>query len=572
MKKYLKDKILDLKLPYTILDNKKDQMVEIERKINRLDDFLKVIDNEDYFYALRVIEDIFKDLKEERSNTFEVILKLKIAINKGASIKLTESQIKAYDYIINLIKEKIDELTEQYCNLSDKYNEELEKIEKSNKDIERYERYLSIYDNYQDYIDESLINEIYEDDFLSNAAKIDLLTKISLFNERVENGYKKMSTEKLEELLPALKLNNDYNNYKELLTKKYSYESLKEIIDYINQNKKLNFEFDMLMNILIAGTSKKILENSFNKIMNSNINLSAALQIQSFWIENYIRNNQSGHINSSLPVTKTKRETNTKTKDQTYYSNHENVFDNIALLKRLNIYDPTLNRIRKVLEFPTSTIIKNKQAAELYRIKIIPSVLTACRLMDNCDVYTELGHRTDLDCSSSYVNSHPKRFANIKRCQVEGIDYLGARGTGFNSSKIDKDSKSLEECYSIANIVEPALEKRNEYDEFLLANSPNTINNAIYYFDIIKYLEENNKKSEYEYIIGNCIVSRLKVLRIMSQIVKAPCFDLDSAIKYAVFYNTYYTFDEVKEIDNNINNIIKSIGGNIDEKSKPKRK
>lgn len=561
MKKYLEDKIKNIKLPYSNLEVKQNELSLISTEIQKLEIFTKLLKTEDYLSVIENINDVLRLLKFDNDLCEEIILilKLKAAIKKGATIKISSNQEAIYEKFKEEIINKIDYMTELYCKMSDEYNLEFVKMGQSAKIVEKYEEWLSIYLSYADTLDLKLIEIIRDDPSLSSKRKFALFSDIAIFNERIFSNYKKMSKEEFKSLLPEFADNKHYSQKIESILTKYSYDELKEILEYMDE-KNLRFSDKVLINILSIGTTLETVKTSYEMILDKKIRLLSTLEIEAFWTAGKCIISGNTKVNSSLSKGR-KANSESLDGDLKLSVNMEQVHKNIELLKSLGLFTSDLAGLKKVIVRPNSLLLKNIKEINLYKLKKTPSTLAASKMIDYCDNYIELGHLAILLKYPSLTVAYPKRFALIKLYQTKNVNYVNDNGSFlenmiYSSSLLKKD---VEELYNEAGVRSIPVTKREHYDKYLSENTPDVISSDVTNNELIMYLESNNKRDDYEYVIGNKIISRLKVLRIMEQLLKNPDFNLEESFRYAVFYNAILTEREIEMINKGIDEVLSNV-------------
>ena len=117
---------------------------------------------------------------------------------------------------------------------------------------------------------------------------------------------------------------------------------------------------------------------------------------------------------------------------------------------------------------------------------------------------------------------------------------------------IDLNNKyTYEELSNEIGLSEFDLQDRSMYDDILSNNNPNKISPLILNNPVIKYIEENNKISSFEYKFGDIIISRKKVLRIATSLLKDNYITYD-AFKYIITYNSIFNKEDLDKLEENL--------------------
>lgn len=249
-------------------------------------------------------------------------------------------------------------------------------------------------------------------------------------------------------------------------------------------------------------------------------------------------------------------QTHTSSNNPLDYTNSESVFKTANYLKDFPFYNPSFIKMTSILKVPVERIENMVSLYGLYNIKKEDikdsTALSYTSSIDIIDQFIELGLK-DYVLEHLAVTGRTKDIPlRLYMKKIHGENILSGSSLNLSSDLYGAEDN----YYNLqvkARLVEPELERRKDYDLYLNEINPSTITPNIYKEPLIMELENNNKINNLEYMLGNHIVSRKKVLRIASSIIKIEALSLDSFI----YVLTYKTLANKEDMDDLIGEITK---------------
>lgn len=471
-----------------------------------------------------------------------------------ASPSFSSSNFVFLDKIFIQIKNSEKKLLERYEILasvredSKKENENLEldkfNLEYAKNDIE----------NGMVITDVSFIEYLLKDQKIDDEYRKRLLYQFIDYNDKMMENYLPLTYRE------AIELFNEYNyditneNNLKIICANYKSSTLKDILEKI-KFLKIKFKDNVLEEILLKGTSVLTIEEAYNKIKDDDLyDLRGAVQIPFFWISNSYNQKYQSRYNSS--VLRNEMQTHTSSNNPLDYTNSESVFKTANYLKDFPFYNPSFIKMTSILKVPVERIENMVSLYGLYNIKKEDikdsTALSYTSSIDIIDQFIELGLK-DYVLEHLAVTGRTKDIPlRLYMKKIHGENILSGSSLNLSSDLYGAEDN----YYNLqvkARLVEPELERRKDYDLYLNEINPSTITPNIYKEPLIMELENNNKINNLEYMLGNHIVSRKKVLRIASSIIKIEALSLDSFI----YVLTYKTLANKEDMDDLIGEITK---------------
>ncbi len=323
-------------------------------------------------------------------------------------------------------------------------------------------------------------------------------------------------------------LNNLKEETKNIVIENDLEEKVQEIIDTLEKNNLLE-RMAYLLDDLILYSSKQIINTILTLAQEENIAIKMLFQIPSIFLNNTSLY-QEKYIAGSFT----------------------NFINNVKILKENGI---EINKVAKnslaVLVMPYQKLETNLKIAKLYKIPFTNranheeyNFLLANDLASTLDQYIEMGLEIYVKEKTSRLINPDKTmfyrlyFANQKHlqyiCQFEKDNsyiWLDKEITSKTGYGITKDNY-LEKT---STIITP----NNElYDEVIQNNYNDEIYEEVLNHKWIKLLEQYRFNNQNYYLINSIKISRLKVLRLFSTILKSNIKTLKEAFLYIVLTNT----------------------------------
>lgn len=581
-----------------------NKLTKIEEQIYACETLLGMLNDTDNIKDdIRAFVDDSCSLLDEYSyNEFkEELAVIVIAIKNN--LELDSNQEERLIYFINNLKnilKKSEEKRIECNNLQIENNKEYSELKNEEENIE-----LLIFKitEQEEGLDEDNFNLVYalssNEEFLSYSQRKDLLIQFKKYNDSYtlneEKKSRLLSLEEINSFFKDKKISTELNSKFEDEIKKIDLENASEIIDYLS-NQYLDkkplikyFNSSSLLTILLY-SNKENVEETYNKMLENNKVYMIFFDTPSIWCSNtkkrtyssYKRKNKTNGKNKPSPIT---------LEFSSYGVTYEEMLKNEELLKRINP-EISLKNSEYYNLFKTShELLKKKyNICDLYGLnsKKTVAMLRAGNLLEKCDLCVELGilngDEKQYGLSSNLIAYSPSRvvnypvgfyeylsylkqnsipsefYSNISRRSTFDMQYIkdGMRKVGFDPEGTDKEVEKVEkfvsEQFEDNKKVIPNYEL---YESIVSADDRINYEKEVLNNKLIQELENNFKRNDYQYVFGNQIISRYKVLRLASILLNKYGELNEEQIKYCITRGSYINEQNMNLINENISELYK---------------
>lgn len=577
MKGYLTKLIEDLTNQVNEFEEKEKLMKQLEEKYNALDGINQIFISNNY----QLIHENWEDVKhvltengfdENRLGELYLLVSLKLASALGTGIELTKEQQEGLDFYESSMAAKDDELLRNYVEKEDALKTYRNQNDKNKATLERVDEWLIKYKTKSAPLDDSeLIQLISNDKNISDTDRYAILYSLLKFNENVYGNHLLISE---ETVISTLKdYGYDLSKVKNLdehvskIAKTYSEEQLKEILSYVASNPEIYFDAPVLLKILYNGTDVNTIEKTYTYLKEKKIEFKTACSIVEFWTIGYNLEFKNKKVVSRRDRKPHSKPDETKNKVNYAFINGNQVRQNIDFLTEIGLFRADLKGINSIILRTPGLLERNYRACQLYKFKkIYPTSLNSSNAAYGCDGLIELNHYRYLRKYPACIGNVSKLFfAKIKYCQLKGIEYYNDVLDGFKVAISKNNSFDYDYYEEAGGFEEPEIENRDAIDDYLGNRELITIDKSLFNNPVVASLESlrtEGKRSEFEYDFDGVIVSRIKVLRILNELVDSP-FDIKDSLAYATFYESIRTGDEIATIKNKLNEVLAMSKGEV---------
>lgn len=572
LEKIVMQKLKELKKEYNkiIKDNKIDQN---KKEIEKLDLFLRNLKEDNILLIdTNLIEEIMltlynKDADKNIKLFKEIQLIMQAKYFNKLNIDLTENQknyIKELEERLILLKSQKERKNKLYSETINK-----EKTDELENSILEYEYLLEkIINNNKELLNEkdfSLLYEtIIEDENKDYEFKKNLLIAIKEYNSfsKKEN---QVSLESVIEVLEKYNLTEVIELTKKnvnLLKSKARIESIEEILSFFDQKNLLNkFNDKTLFTIILFGDIDFIKEIE-KKLTDFPKHKELFYKTPSFWIEDT-------HKRKTRRIRKSEMQgkEHNMFQNAAYEISYEEFSDNEKFLSDLG-FNVSIGRETNIKTLKTAShkIKENIDYLKLYNVldennidKFPASALAFSRVDDKCDMFIELGllhgKSNYLKKSPTAINTfgedtilllyklkkeHPeeeyyKIIMSEKQPDSVGIHIYVHRMGQKLKTKEEKEAFFNDNFYDYKKDIPNS----EYYEEIILNNISPEISEEAKNNEFIKNMESIFKVNEYSYIIEGQTISRYKVLRCITALLKANIKITKDSLLYCILRNTY---------------------------------
>lgn len=593
----------------SLIDNYKNLLTKAKLINANNEDGINVfskLDIKDYFVKLNMPLD---------NNYTKFNLYQQFALSKN--YKLTQEQIDEiktfFTNIIIVINNALSKEEEKKLLLNEKINSCKKVLDSLNKDIFKEEDYKLI----ALYLMENNLNS--KDDLsylvslslnlLSNTNELEEVTVVTENNLDKEelsaifkkNGYNLDDISDVVNKSANFCINEEYLSSRQYLLKYGNLDNIASILSLLANN-ELHFDVNKYSNqlsfILVNANPdnvSQIIENIkedigkessdlFFKIFLKYLKRPSLFATGKLTYEHNLSKRNSLKIDSKKNSSK-KHNSSNENSDSSYYGTYNNYILNRQLFKELGIdIQSSIDSCFSVFGGPHKTIKKNIEILMHYGIS--PSDLTnslsclkydSIRLMTEMDQFIELGSfnldlagynyiKNNLSSLSREIKPLYCQLANagLSNVSINEIFHTAYKGSRYMTLCSSVVSKYLDDTIYIDGkpqvLFDTSIIKKNlpniGFDNILLKYDDNLLQN-----NLVTKLERF-KENKYIYRFGNFIISRNKVLRNISILLKNNCLN-EKNIFYAIINNSILTENQYQELLEQINYVL-----NYDNKNK----
>lgn len=456
--------------------------------------------------------------------------------------------IRQIRYILSFNKSLYEEYDNQRMIVSD-YKKEEEQLT-YNKMLLEYAK--DDIENERTITDKGLYDLILEDSFINPNKKTNVIIDLINYNEKAFKNYVPMSINEAKEVLESFGYKKISTDNIEKIRNAYKLNILSDILSCI-KNLNLHFKDSVLAKILINGTTKETIIKTYNQILSDDAyTMEGATGVPTFWIDRSYSLSYKENYGSSVLVNKS---TSDKSKEKDNIDmdvlNATETFETAEYLKGFAFYNPEFNEMKSLLKLSVESLMKREAMLKLYKIgrKDITesTTLYSSNLINTFDQFIELGLKDYILNHSATISRSRKIPVNIYRLKKKGIEPLNRTKTELVGDANDL-TKGYDELIALNGITEYDIKYRKDYDHILQVNNPNKITPNIYKVPTINYLEKYHKVNDFEYKIGNFIISRIKVLRIASSLIEEERMTFDE-FKYIITYQSLFDKEDLDNLE-----------------------
>lgn len=532
--------------------------------ITLLEPISKLTDNPSDILNIEINTDITKLLFDEDidniTNNLKFIKRIFLAEQNGIHFDLTEEQNILLDRFISLALSKITEIKNN-GNL-DKYKYLLEKITKGNEIIIELDEITELFEKMNISYEER--NNILLGILNHNKKIITENVNIEEFNEYDEEIYDdknktEITKENLKELLEKYSYSINQISEKDIKTiiENSYYEKVEAILKEM-QKRQLKFvaENQRLFVSVLAYSNDTVLKNLLQLSEDKNFDLSKLKNITPIFIP------------------KAKQRIHNKTNKDTVVRGYENFVEVINVLEKNNFdIQAMVNSYSNVFRISAKTIKKNIKSFNLYRLKVIESRkakglssytwLSAINLMDTYDSFIELGLARYVQQFTSKLTT-PKndlKFYRIYYAQKHNKPYYKVTDKTGDMFYLLSEVNGMTPAFGITSmedakkLCENITIEQNEYIESVLdTNDNNKIEEIVFENSILNQLEQY-RKDILTYEFDGKLISRFKVLRLASTLLKNNIELNKENLLYLVSRNSILSQEQLDIIKETINNL-----------------
>lgn len=541
----------------------------------------------------------YGDIKNNLNN---IVVTLN-AIKSGLPVELTHEQSTELNtYISNLktlieqmnikmneYKEIINSGTEEYDVLADKYLS-IECLIEKIKDPDNLE-----------ILDENDFQIVY--DIVSNSGDLSFNTRSQMliqfkeYNEkRANKETKEGKTIPFEDIVKFFKDNGlseglirNSKKHKNEIEKKINLTNALEIIEYLKSVKIKSlslidyFSNPTLLTLLVYGNKETIMQRYEQLSMDGKL-YQVFFDTSSVWMKT-LNKGESKTNRKSTAHTPGRADVGTLKYDSQIIS-YDDMIENERFLKSKG-FPVSLNESvnYKILKTNPNKLKNNYEIYRKYGFfevakKSPISMLSACRLLERCDLCVELGILNGVDANereSNLIKYSPTRLVNSPKGffqylaklklnsrphEYYGIICANKDSFAFNTITSQMQLQGLGiSCddekivkFEHDNFVDVKEEIPNYYKYESLVSSINTnsYDKNILSLPLIDKLETENKKNEFVYKFGEQIISRQKVLRISSTLNKYLKEFNEEMLFFAITRGSYINEEVLSKIKSDI--------------------
>ncbi len=528
---------------------KLDEKEKYEKVISLLNDYIGSgikISEENRVFLKEVFDEITsnEDFNDIQRNRADFITNVLIKIGK----ELDDEQVK----LCHLISKKIEE-----------------KIKSGSKNSNSYEKLLDSLNSNKKFTDFELLEDILNESDIDIHEQLDIVKELITRNYRFTNvtTNSKEEVETLEESEETKEYNNSYedvrdllaeygvdtdkfaDNSKEYLVKYVNLDNAREILDTLKENKinfykKGNTKSEQYLVFTLIKSKKEIVDD-VKAICNENgipykkvvelfpMNIIPTLGCGFLWFSSSKKTGPNYGL---------------------IRGNYQGFKKLIEFLNEKNVYLPGLfKKCSSVFAKPVGAFKKNWDILEKqYEIEVNKdslSSLVRTRLADQIDKYIEIfenGLEFVSENQSTLANTTAKDFINFKTAEMNGIHLLCYNSKG-NIFKKKCESEFLYPKHEFVSLELPN-GKEKVYDEMEL-NETTFFDEKVSDNELFKLLEQHYASGNMLYRLDDTRVSRTKVHRILSNMMKQGIEIGEDEIKYALAYNSVLSKKDLENIE-----------------------
>lgn len=416
-------------------------------------------------------------------------------------------------------------------------------------------------------------------DKLSYVDKFSALSFIYNYNtEILKNESKKTPKLNIEELIDSLK--NDYdlddtyirevNKYRQEIANYGSLENARNILSFFRDKNIIKVFTPVNLITIITFATISSVKSTYEFLSNNNLLQSYFLDSACIWKNNLGESPLNRRI-GRLAKEKTKFDTPEKAEKAEYLkanANSGSLNERVGSLRYLEEKGFHVNNERgfiKALQTSARRLDYNYRVLLMYGIIDNDNLSKTGAFILSCSSVTDKIDKLIEANLYSYVKSYPSAIQNVLDADLIGLysyhlthpgdEYmLGIKSSRGLKVEFKCDNplrkisiEDMEQLKQKLDLFDLKLENKKEMEDVSLSDYDISYTEDILNDPYISLLEKY-KTSEYEYVIGDEIISRKKVLTKYFKLKQMNKFSLNDALLYSIFYGKIITSDRAKDI------------------------
>lgn len=411
---------------------------------------------------------------------------------------------------------------------------------------------------------------------LSYVDKFSALSFIYNYNtEILKNESKKTPKLNIEELIDSLK--NDYdlddtyirevNKYRQEIANYGSLENARNILSFFRDKNIINAFTPVNLITIITFATISSVKSTYEFLSNNNLLQSYFLDSACIWKNNLGESSLNRRIVRRSAKEKTK-DTPEKAEYLKANANSGSLNERVESLRYLEEKGFHVNNERgfiKALQTSARRLDYNYRVLLMYGIIDNDNLSKTGAFILSCSSVTDKIDKLIEANLYSYVKSYPSAIQNVLDADLIGLysyhlthpgdEYmLGIKSSRGLKVEFKCDNplrkisiEDMEQLKQKLDLFDLKLENKKEMEDVSLSDYDISYTEDILNDPYISLLEKY-KTSEYEYVIGDEIISRKKVLTKYFKLKQVNKFSLNDALLYSIFYGKIITSDRAKDI------------------------
>lgn len=413
-------------------------------------------------------------------------------------------------------------------------------------------------------------------DKLSYVDKFSALSFIYNYNtEILKNESKKTPKLNIEELIDSLK--NDYdlddtyirevNKYRQEIANYGSLENARNILSFFRDKNIIKVFTPVNLITIITFATISSVKSTYEYLSNNNLLQSYFLDSACIWKNNLGESSLNRRIVRRSAKEKTK-DTPEKAEYLKANANSGSLNERVESLRYLEEKGFHVNNERgfiKALQTSARRLDYNYRVLLMYGIIDNDNLSKTGAFILSCSSVTDKIDKLIEANLYSYVKSYPSAIQNVLDADLIGLysyhlthpgdEYmLGIKSSRGLKVEFKCDNplrkisiEDMEQLKQKLDLFDLKLENKKEMEDVSLSDYDISYTEDILNDPYISLLEKY-KTSEYEYVIGDEIISRKKVLTKYFKLKQVNKFSLNDALLYSIFYGKIITSDRAKDI------------------------
>lgn len=411
---------------------------------------------------------------------------------------------------------------------------------------------------------------------LSYVDKFSALSFIYNYNtEILKNESKKTPKLNIEELIDSLK--NDYdlddtyirevNKYRQEIANYGSLENARNILSFFRDKNIIKVFTPVNLITIITFATISSVKSTYEFLSNNNLLQSYFLDSACIWKNNLGESPLNRRIVRRSAKEKTK-DTPEKAEYLKANANSGSLNERVESLRYLEEKGFHVNNERgfiKALQTSARRLDYNYRVLLMYGIIDNDNLSKTGAFILSCSSVTDKIDKLIEANLYSYVKSYPSAIQNVLDADLIGLysyhlthpgdEYmLGIKSSRGLKVEFKCDNplrkisiEDMEQLKQKLDLFDLKLENKKEMEDVSLSDYDISYTEDILNDPYISLLEKY-KTSEYEYVIGDEIISRKKVLTKYFKLKQVNKFSLNDALLYSIFYGKIITSDRAKDI------------------------